>query len=156
MKVFLDGCRRIETLSAEIYQRLAVDADYAPEVRSTFHRLSNDERSHAREIDLLLQATAQELAAAVKIPLSEIEVAVQAAENIVRVLDRMRLNEEEALQLAVQMEEQFVKVHAGNAVHFSNPRIAALFETLSRHDQEHLDALRQCLAWWHAEHKARR
>lgn len=155
MKGFLEDCHKIERLAGEIYQRLAIDKAYAPEVCSVFHKLSSDERAHAREIDMLLQAPAQGLDAFARISGEVVGAAVQLAERMVGRLDRGRLSEEEALRLAVEMEQQFVKVHVNNAMHFNNPRVAALFEDLARHDQAHLDTLRECLRWWHAERKPR-
>ncbi|NJC87067.1 MAG: hypothetical protein FIB02_00800 [Desulfuromonas sp.] len=155
MRGFLSDCHKIETLAGEIYQRLAVDAAYAPEVRSVFQKLGGDERAHARQIDLVMQAPEKELDAVGKIAWESIDAAVQLAEGMVRALDHRCLGEEEALRLAVEMEQQFVKVHVNNAMHFYNQRLAALFAGLGAHDQEHLDRLRECLKWWHSERKPR-
>jgi len=153
MRGFLQDCRKIEQLASQIYQRLASDAAYASEVRTTFHKLSNDERAHAHDIDLLMQGLAHEVDAVAKVSWEMVEAAVRRAVRMVETLDSGPLSEEAALRLAVEMEQQFVKVHVNNALHFHNPRLAALFEELGRSDQTHLDALRECLTWWHARRK---
>lgn len=153
MRGFLEDCQKIESLAGEIYQRLAVDTAYAPEVRGVFQQLSNDERAHARQIDMVMQSPEKELDAVGKIAWESVAAAVALAEGMVATLDRRRLSEEESLRLAIEVEQQFVKVHINNAVHFYNQRLAALFEELGSHDQAHLDRLRACLKWWHSERK---
>lgn len=149
MRGFLSDCHKIETLAGEIYERLATDSAYAPEVRNVFEKLGNDERSHARDIDMVLQIPEYELKAGQKVSWDIVDAAVKLAERFVATINRGRLNEEQALRLAVEMEQQFVKVHVHNAMHFYNERIEALFEDLGKHDRAHLDRLRECLAWWH-------
>lgn len=155
MRGFLEDCHRVETLAGEIYQRLAIDSAYAPEVRDVFLKLSKDERAHARQIDMIMQTPTQELKAISSVSWESVDAAVQLAEEAVRTLDRKRLSEEEALRLAVEMEQQFMKVHVNNAVHFFDERVSTLFEELNEEDQYHLDVLRECLVWWHGERKQR-
>ena len=153
MKAFLSGCQKIENLAGKIYQRLSRDEEYDPRVRSLFQTLSGDERTHAGEIDMLLHNLAHNLDINPRFSWEVLETALLLAERMAKGLESKRLSEEEALRLAVQMEQQFVKVHVNNALHFYDPRVAAVFEELGRHDQIHLQKLRDCLHWWHARRK---
>ncbi|MHB8709558.1 MAG: ferritin family protein [Desulfuromonadales bacterium] len=153
MRRFLSDCHKIENLAGEMYQRLAIDGSYAPEVRQLFHLLSKDERTHARELDLAMQVPKLELDAVGYVSREILDAALRLAEEMVRTLDSRRLSEEEALRLAVAMEQQFLKVHVNNAVHFYNKKVAALFDELGRQDQVYLDRLRKCLTWWHSERR---
>lgn len=155
MRGFLSDCYRVEKLAEEIYQRLAVNRAYVLRVRDVFLKLSHDERSHASQVDMVMQASERDINAISRISWENIDTALQLAESMVSLLDQRRLDEEEALRLAVAMEQQFIKVHVHNAVHSFNERIAALFDELSKQDQAHLDLLRECLAWWHQERKAK-
>lgn len=153
MRGFLSDCHQIESLAGEVYQRLAIDGAYAPEVRELFRQLSNDERAHARELDLVMQMPEPELDAVGRLSREILEAALKLAGEMVRTLDSRRLSEEEALRLAVAMEQQFLAVHVNNAIHFYNKKVAALFDELGGQDQLHLDRLRDCLTWWHSERK---
>jgi rubrerythrin len=153
MRAFLSDCHKIEDLARKTYQRLADHAAYAPEVRTVFHQLSGDERSHALNLDLLLQATEKDIAAYPMVSWEKLNEAVVLAEELFAAADDGGLDEERALQMAVQMEQQFIKVHAHNVLVFGNQRLAELFEELGKADQAHLETLRNCLKWWHAEHK---
>jgi rubrerythrin len=153
MHVFLRNCHKIEDLAKKIYQQLAGCTSYAPEMRAVFQKLSDDERSHALHLDLLLQATSKEMAASPMLSEGKLDEAVALAEQLFAVATAGGLDEERALTMAVRMEQQFVKVHAHNALFFDNQRLAELFEELGRADQAHLDALRDCLQRWKAERK---
>ena len=153
MRDFLNDCRSIETIASQIYQQLAGDPNYAMEVRSVFRSLCNDERDHARQFDLILQTAEHELDALNRISAEQVEAALQMAKSMAATLDRRRLSEEEALRLAVEMEQRFLNVHVHNTLHFDNQRLAALFNDLGRYDEGHVDQLRQCLQWWHAVRK---
>lgn len=153
MRGYLHDCHKIEILAGEIYRRLAADFAYAPQVRELFDRLGSDERAHARDISMVMQVPEGELQAVSKVSWEILAAAVQLAEQMAATVECRHLGEEEALRLAVAMEQQFVKVHVNNAMHFYNQRIEAVFENLGRQDQIHLDRLRKCLTWWHSERK---
>lgn len=154
MRGFLSDCHQIERLAGEIYQHLADDCDYAPSVRALFQKLAMDEWDHSRQLDLAMQIPSKELNAVSRIAWERVDAALQLAKRMLAEVSGRRFSEEEALRLAVQIEEQFVRVHVDNALHFDDRRVAALFEGLARSDQAHLDTLREGLARWHRERKA--
>ncbi len=153
MRGFLIDCRRIETLASKIYQHLANNKAYAKEVRKVFQKLSDDERAHARHIDLMLPSDEKEVAATPIIAWEKISHGVTLAESRLQKVERERLSEEEALRLAVDLEQQFLKVHINNALHIHNQKLADLFNKLGSEDEDHLNTLKDCLKWWHAERK---
>lgn len=155
MHGFLGDCQRIEQLAEVIYQQLASRDIYDDRIRKTFHKLSRDEGSHARQIDLVQQASLSEKDAFPKVAGEKVTEALTLAQQLLAEVDSKDLNEEEALRRALLMEQQFVLVHAHNVLHFNNQRLAELFESLGREDQEHVAFLKECLTWWHAERKCR-
>ncbi len=153
MRSLLIDCKKIEMLAGKIYKLLGDDEAYANEVRKVFQKLSDDERAHARHIDLVLQGNEEEVDASQMIAGEKISQAVTLAESFFQKVEREKLGEENALRLAVDMEQQFIKVHVQNALHFHNLKLAELFNQLGREDEAHLNTLRECLQWWHAERK---
>ena len=153
MRSFLIDCIRIETLASKTYQLLANNKAYAKEVCKVFQKLSDDELAHARLIDLVLQANEKDIEATPMISGEKISHGVNLAESVLQKVERKRLNEEDALRLAVSLEQQFLKVHVNNAVHFHNLKLAELFNKLGSEDEAHLNTLKECLKWWHAERK---
>jgi rubrerythrin len=153
MRDLLKNCYKIEDLARKIYQLLASHTSFAPEVRKVFQQLSDDERSHALQLDLLLQGTAAEIDASPMMSWEKLEEAVALVEQLFAAAAGLKLDEEQALRMAVQMEQQFIKVHANHVLWFNNQRLAKLFEELGKADEVHLDILRNCLKWWHTERR---
>jgi rubrerythrin len=153
MRKFLSECRKIENIASDLYQRLAENTSYDGKVREVFQQLSKDEKAHARHIDLILQASEQEIDATEMIAGEKLKEALTLAERMLQTVEQESLNEENALRLAVLMEQQFMKVHVNNAVFFRNQKLAELFNKLGSEDDAHLDTLKACLKWWHAERK---
>jgi rubrerythrin len=153
MRSFLQECKKIEEIASKIYQQFAGDKSYAREVRKVFQKLSDDEKIHARQIDLVLQANENEIDVTPMISSSRLDEAVKLAESFAREVEGEILNEEKALQLTVQIEQQFVKFHVQNAMFFRNLKLAELFSKLGKEEEAHLNTLRDCLKWWHSERK---
>lgn len=102
---------------------------------------------------MALQANEKEIDANILIPEAKISDALANAMFLLRKVEREALSEEKSLRLAVHMEQAFVKVHINNALYFRNQKLAELFDQLGREDEEHLNTLKECLAWWQAEQK---
>lgn len=153
MFAFLSECRKIEETAGRIYHLLAEEPAYAERVREVFRQLGQDERAHARNIDLVLQAGDHQLDAYPTLAWEKLGEAADLAAQLLRRAERGGMDEETALRTAVDLEQEFVRVHVQNAVNLSNRKLAALFDQLSKEDEQHVDRLRQCLAWWHKQRK---
>lgn len=149
MQALLNDCRQIEDLAHRIYRRLAERQEFAGEVRGAFRELAADEREHARQLERALQVPQPEQLGLNRIAWAKIDEALQMARKALAEVEAAPCSEEAALRLAITLEENFVKVHLDNAVHFHDPRLADLFGSLGRSDKEHLEVLRSCLQWWH-------
>jgi len=147
---FLGDCQKIEELARQIYQRFADNDSYKEEVRKVFRKLSEDEKNHARHLDLVRLATNREMETLPTLTIEKLTEALELAEKMHRYAERVVFDEEKALRIAIDMENKFVKVHANNVLHTTNPKLADLFSQLGHEDQEHLDTLKECLKWWHS------
>ena len=154
MFAFLSECRKIEETAGRIYHLLAEEPAYAERVREVFRQLGRDERAHARNIDLVLQAGDHQLDAHPTLAWEKLGEAAELAAVLLKRVEAGDMDEETALRTAVVLEQEFIKIHAHHAVHLSNRKLAGLFAQLGSEDEEHIDRLRQCLTWWYAERKA--
>ena len=150
---YLSDCRRIEEIAGTIYQHLAAEKTYHDKVRELFRKLGDDEREHTHHIDLVLQANDKDIATLKMIAGEKLNEVLELAEHLLEKVQQEELEEEDALRLAVQMEQQFVKVHADNSVYFRDRELSSLFSKLGSEDEAHLNTLKDCLKWWHAEQK---
>jgi len=148
MYIHLRHCREIEDLASKIYLKFSQNPAYAQEVREVFQKLSADERGHARHIDLVLQASNQEVDALPRVSGERLKGVKNRADELYRIACRNEMDEEKALQMAVQIEQEFMEVHIQNVLQFYNPKLAELFDKLNAEDQRHIDTLNKCLREW--------
>lgn len=154
MRLLLNDCRQVEEVASRIYQYLASVPDFAAEVRTTFQQLATDELEHSRQLEHALQVPEPERLGINRIAWVKVDEALQIARKLLSEVQQKKISEEEALRLAVNLEESFVKIHLDNALHFSDQRFAELFTGLGRSDQDHLTTLRECLRWWQQRKKS--
>lgn len=145
MRKLLLECYRIELLAAKIYTQFANKRQYPPSVRETFSNMAKEELEHARIIDLVLQTPAQELDAVPRLSAEQIDEKLRLAKAILIGAERCEMSADQAVQLAMEAEEQLVEVHANQALTPGGPRLAAFFADLSRYDAAHVDKLRACI-----------
>jgi len=145
MYEYLSDCREIEDLASKIYLELAAHNNLSVDLRKVFQKLSSDEGRHARNIDLVLQASLKEMEPMPRVSWEKIQSVKNLAGDFFVQASGTELNEEKALRMAVQMEQEFIKVHVQNSLYLNNLPLMSLFETLNAEDQSHIELLNQCL-----------
>lgn len=153
MHSLLRDCYRIEDLASKIYLHLSKNNTYPEKIRKVFAQLSVDEKNHAGNLDLLMQVGKQDPDAAYSVSWDKINQALKFAEKAILMAEKGCLDEVQALTMAVEMEELFVKAHAQNVLEFKNPKLVDLFKELGKEDRSHVARLNDCLSWWHSERK---
>jgi len=156
MKAVLLDCAKIESLTAHIYQQMAGQSGFCDKVRETFARLAEDEREHAAQLEMVLQFPEEKLDMVKRISWEKVAEGLDKILAIGRDLESFASSEEDALKMAIDLENRFINIHLNNAVHFSEPRVAELFEHLGRGDEAHLCTLKECLTWWHANRSSQK
>ncbi|MDZ4183396.1 MAG: ferritin family protein [Desulfuromonadales bacterium] len=150
----LADCYQIEIISEKIYRKMAAKETFAPEIRQAFQLLAADEQNHASQIDLLVQSPDSKIDAVTRISGEKVAQVLALAERIMAKVENSDMSEEEALHVSVLMEQEFIKIHAHNALYFFDQRLADFFDTLGSADLIHLNRLKDLLRWWFAEGKA--
>ncbi|PLX80103.1 MAG: hypothetical protein C0616_09220 [Desulfuromonas sp.] len=145
MYKFLEGCKKIEELASEIYHRLAENDSVSQSLKKVFSQLSSDEKSHARSLDLIFQAAQNDVKHIPLISNESLEKAIELAESLAEISSEKIRSEKMAINLAIKMENEFVKVHANNSLHFENVRLAELFQMLGDEDRRHIATLKSCM-----------
>jgi rubrerythrin len=141
MEGYLSDCKRIEEIAGEIYQQLSKKEVYTDEVRKTFRQLSDEEKAHARHIDLVLQATENEADVIPTLAAERLDDILANALYLLRKVKQEEMDEATSLQLAAYMEQKFAKVHIQNVLYFNNQKLTKLFDQLGKEDEAHLNIL---------------
>jgi len=146
MHIFIRDCQKVEELASKIYRSLAKNNSYPKELREVFAKLGTDEENHSRNLELLLHLPKEEISNFnFKISWDKVYSALRLAEKFLAQIDEEDLDQELALSMALEMEKNFMKVHAHNILEISNPRISSVFEELGKDDQAHCDTLSKYL-----------
>ena len=152
MRALLNNCRQIEDRVNRIYRLLAARPEYGAEVRTLFGRLAADEVDHCLQLDQALQVPDLQRLGVSRISLAKVEEALRQAGELLAAVQARTCSEEEALRLAMTLEENFIKVHLDNAVQVTDRQLATLFATLGWSEEEHLALLRDFLRKWRHQH----
>ena len=145
MYAYLRDCQDIEELAGRVYGKLAEHKNLNNELRKEFLKLSRDERLHAQNIALFLQSPLENLKPLARVSLEMIQTVKIQAEECLHWVEQENLTEIKALQLSIQMERNFAKVHIQNVVQLDNPAMLNLFEKLHADDQAHIATLNAML-----------
>jgi rubrerythrin len=143
----LEVCQRIEDTLEELYGWLAIaHADY-PEIAALWQRLAGEEHEHARQIGLVVRMQ-RSLTGTVKIDRQRAEQALALLRQALAKLREHPPRVVRSLELALSLEERFIKVHAAYAVDVDDPSQRRLLESLSKADAAHVAAIRAVHARW--------
>lgn len=145
---YLMDCRKIEEITARIYQRFAANRIFSVEVRAVFQQLSQEETAHARHLDLVIQSDRREVPVVARIARDKLNEVLGLAVGFEEQAKHGQLQEEDALRMAVNIEREFIKVHVQNVLAFCNPELEKLFADLAQGDQHHIDTLNACVTAW--------
>ncbi len=145
MEIYLRDCKRIEEIAGEIYQQLAKNEAYTDEVRKAFRQLSDEEKTHARHIDLVLQANENKTDATPTLAGAKLDDVLANAEYLLCKVKQEEMDEATSLRLAAYMEEKFAKIHIQNVLSFSNQNLTKLFDQLGKEDEAHVNILNELM-----------
>ena len=146
MESYLSDCKRIEEIAGEIYQHLSKNKVYTDEVRKAFRQLSDEEKTHARHIDLVLQANESEADATPTLAGPSLDDVLANALYLLRKVKQGEMDEATSLRLAAYMEQKFAKIHIQNVLFFHNQKLAKLFDQLGKEDEAHLNILNELMS----------
>ena len=145
MRDLLIECYKIEKLAEKVYMQFADNPAYSKAVSETFMEMATEEREHARIIDMFMQTPEHELDATPSLTKDQMDEMLRLAKGLLVCAEKSDLSANEAMKLALQVEEQLVQAHANNALSPGSPKLTAFFADLSQYDRDHIDKLQACI-----------
>jgi len=140
----LTTCRKIEMVTAEIYQALALAHAHHPVIERIWRKTAQEEIDHANQIDLAMRIKHGSLTGTA-IEQGQAEEALGVAEKALAAIQLQAPGIESALCEAVRMERHFQQYHAYLACELSEGPTRQLFESLRKADAEHVAALEHAM-----------
>lgn len=150
---FLSYCKQIEECVGSIYQEFAANPGCDAELKLIWEKMAREEQDHSMQIQL-----------AMRLPFTETfhEGLAEECPDLQELLARGREVLAEArtapfsvlkmLQTAIELEKEFLKVHAPCALRFKNASLKKTFEALARGDRHHTEALAGYIKKFKAAH----
>ena len=142
MREFLAKCYKIEKLAEKVYMQFAGNPTYSKDVSETFAKMAAEELEHARTIEVAMHTLEPGLDATHCLSKDQIDEMLSLVEGLLVSAEKNKLSSNEALKLALQVEEHLVKVHVNNSLLPGNPDLAEFFADLSKSDLAHVDQLK--------------
>ena len=139
---FLNECYKIEKLAAKVYRKFSENLNYPAGIRTTFAKMADEEMEHARIIDLVMQTPEHELKATPYLSQAEVDELLRLVKASLVCAEHSEMGVKEALEFALQVEEQLVQVHANNALLPGDQKLDNFFSSLAQFDRDHVDQLR--------------
>lgn len=138
---FLQQCAEFESKVAGLYHHYSNLFADDESLSMLFRKTADEEENHAQQFHLAvrLQGTGM---AAVKTDVTRASANLRKLEEIVERLTGSRPFPEEALDMAIRLEEQVALLHMSNVVHFQDAGLKHLFEAMMAHDNGHITMLK--------------
>jgi len=145
MVLFFDVCARIEGLCAELYHYYSDLYIDLADVSRLWKKTALEEENHQKQFQL-----ANRLRDDVGIDLNaDLDRIYRVHHKLSSLLAHVRRNPPDivaALTKAIEMEESIADLHIESSVRFHDESISKMFQALQAFDQDHIKALRHCLA----------
>jgi rubrerythrin len=142
-KAFLEVCRGIEGLCAELYHHYSSIYEDTPEISNLWKKTALEEENHQKQFELALRLwdvtefevlhDSMNLAYSIQFKLLELM-------NHIKSIKPDLLT---AVTKAVEMEERLEKLHAHTSLIFKEESMQNLFTSLSKDDHDHVADLRR-------------
>ncbi|NVN92550.1 MAG: hypothetical protein HXX11_18410 [Desulfuromonadales bacterium] len=138
--LFLEVCKNIQLLSAEVYHRFGDAYGEIPSAALLWKKAALEEENHSRQFELLLRLKNE---VAFELIPTDPQRAWHVQRIIIKLLDILKHITPElmsALTLTIEMEELLANLHVQKAVRFMDESVERLFKACGRADQEYVGA----------------
>lgn len=142
---FLDRCAAFELACAKLYynfERLFDAEDKA--FSALWRKTAQEEENHAQQFDLAVRLKGVGMLS-VKADLATAFDRLQKLEEYVETLMESKPSKEQALDLAIRLEEQLAELHMTSIVNFQDEELKRFFTAMMDNDRGHVGMLREFL-----------
>lgn len=151
-KTFLEICRGIERLCADLYHYYGDIYEAIPEAASLWKKTALEEENHQMQFELALRLMDE---TEFEVSKESLKRAFSIQSKLLKLTDHVKKVKPElltAISGAVEMENQLANLHVHSAFIFKEESMQKLFKALSDHDCEHVEALQRYNTILHLPH----
>jgi rubrerythrin len=145
MNKFLQLCADIEDLAAQIYRELERQSAGNERLEEIMRRMALDEEDHARQLRFALRVSPKDTFEGISESTGDPHALKLRAKQLLLQAKEATLSEYELLKVAVELENDFHKIHTSSSLLFKDPTMKKMFASLARADQLHVADLHHYL-----------
>jgi len=147
VKELLQACARIERAVSNLYFSFRdIHHDSDPELAALWEKTAQEELNHEQQFLMAERLYAAQLNPDPGVTLELLQKVLQSVESVQQKAQAMRPNAQQALKMAVSLEEQLAETHMKTVMRFTDQSVTRLFAAMMAADQDHIASLRQRLA----------
>lgn len=140
---FLASCALVEETSGKIYREMATTAQAAKDetLAAVWTAMAADEEDHANQLRMAARLSREDIFERAVGAIPEPVEMLTRAESLLEQVRGGMLNELQMLEVAVELEGEFQKLHAAYALVFKDESMQKMFNALARAEAKHIEGL---------------
>jgi rubrerythrin len=144
VRELLEQCAEVEKTIAGIYHEMAATEHYSQELRVLFKELAQDEEDHAVQLECALEVPPEIIFPSVQVAPSsnKAQLLLERARAILAEVRSSPPSQAGALQLSVDLEEDFREMHLFAMATFPDEKLRTMFSRFARFEEAHLALLK--------------
>jgi rubrerythrin len=140
----LHKCAEIEEVLGKMYDMFAEAYQEHPEISQVFKKTAGEERNHEYQIRLAIKSFCPTIES-MALTTEEADKHLSMVRDFLEKLNNGIPDIEEALDIALKLEDISTRFHMDAAARFSDPSCAKLFKAMMAADEDHVATLEQTL-----------
>jgi len=141
MRRFINICAEIEKTVGHIYQLLSATPYFEPKIRQMFLTLANDEHDHAQQLDFSLRMPTDIYEDEQLLSMEQAQNLLRKVEKSLKEISGQSLSLIDAVDLGIELEGDFCRIHLNNAVNFKDKNLKKMFSAMARSEELHKQQL---------------
>ena len=137
MRQYINTCARIEKTIARIYRILHESDHLEVKARQVFFSLANDEDDHAHQLEFALRLPNGSLSLENENTQHQAEALLKRAEEALQRVSGTALSIVQAVDLGLELENDFCSIHLSNSMKFKDESIRKMFSAMAKSEEAH-------------------
>lgn len=139
---YLSACMQIEQNLGAIYRSWSQSLLFDEDLRALWKQMESEEYDHASQIDMLRRLVLGADVGGCTIDDQRVLAMVEYTRSCLAGEQNCATSVQDALNMALQLEDQFRDFHVLQAIDIKDPALRKLFSNLSRDDESHWRRIR--------------
>lgn len=141
----LNLCKKMEILMVELYSHFANVFKDNDEIYKLWRKMQFEEENHVKHFDLAMKISSEAIENLTFNKNEIMEKYLEMAEMLEKIKKDSSCSLEDAIKMAIQLEENLEDVHVSTISKFKNNSFKQLFISMKSCDEAHIDMLKDML-----------